>query len=65
MLHVMNFHLSEDTDTDLVKGHGRCKGKLYIPLPICTCVDVLEVGKWGIMSIIMGIIRYGTGYNFG
>ena len=29
MLHVLNLHvrLFEDTDTDLVEGQGRCKGK--------------------------------------
>ena len=29
MLHVMNFRLFEDTDTYLVRGHDRCKSKLY------------------------------------
>ena len=30
MLHVMNLHLFEDTDTQaLIRGHGSYKGKLY------------------------------------
>ena len=27
-LHVMNFRYFEDTDTDLERGQGRCKGKI-------------------------------------
>ena len=29
MLHAMDFRLLEVTDSDLVRGHGRCKGNLY------------------------------------
>ena len=45
MHHVTSFHFMENTDTDLMEGHGRCKDNLYPGLRSTLILTLVMLNK--------------------